>query len=203
MLIQPGPGGLPLDFDRNEKIQRQYALFGDVTLHHGNWQYELGLRGEYYTSSLSAQNTNNVANGDYTSPVPPIPSGSISGHEFSPRVSAQYKFSPTANVYGAISRGFTPGDLVEENFVIHPFRPEIATQYEVGYKSLLEHGVQVNAGVFYTYYKDRLYLYQRLANGAIQDLTANIGPSTHGGGGVGIAAAPPAGVKAGVAGGGV
>src|SRR5882762_7570039 len=53
-LIQPGPGGLPLDYDRNEKMQREYALFGDVTLHHGNWQYELGLRGEYYTSSLSA-----------------------------------------------------------------------------------------------------------------------------------------------------
>jgi len=32
MLIQPGPGGLPLDYDRNEKMQREYALFGDVTL---------------------------------------------------------------------------------------------------------------------------------------------------------------------------
>jgi iron complex outermembrane recepter protein len=194
-LIQPGPGGLPLDYDRNEKMQREYALFGDVTLHHGNWQYELGLRGEYYTSSLSAWNTNNVANGDYTTPVLPIAPESLSGHEFSPRVSAQYKFSPTANVYAAISRGFTPGDLVEENFIIHPFRPEIATQYEVGYKSLLEYGVQLNAALFYTYYKDRLYLYQRLANGPIQDLTANIGPSTNVGAEFDLAAPLPGGFK--------
>src|SRR5260370_34622475 len=180
-------------------MQREYALFGDVTLHHGNWQYELGLRGEYYTSSLSAVNTNNVANGDYTTPVLPIAPGSISGHEVPPRVSAQSKFSPTANVYGAISRGFTPGDLVEENFVIHPFRPEIATQYEVGYKSLLEYGVQVNAAVFYTYYKDRLYLYQRLANGPIQDFTANIRPSTNVGAEFDIAAPLPAGLKPSVA----
>src|SRR5450631_4506302 len=200
MLIQPGPGGLPSDYDRNEKMQRQYALFGDVTLHHGNWQYELGLRGEYYTSSLTAWNTNNVANGDYTTPVLPIAPGSFSDHEFSPRISAQYKFSPTANVYGAISRGFTPGDLVEENFIIHSFRPEIATQYEVGYKALLG-GVQMNAAVFYTYYKDRLYLYQRLANGPIQDLTANIGPSTNVGAEFDLAAPLPGGFKVSVGGG--
>jgi iron complex outermembrane receptor protein len=201
MLVAPGPGGLPLDYDRNEKMQREYALFGDVTLHHGNWQYELGLRGEYYTSSLSAVNTNNVANGDYTTPVLPIAPGSLSGHEFSPRVSAQYKFSPTANVYAAISRGFTPGDLVEENFIIHPFRPEIATQYEVGFKSLLEHGVQLNAAIFYTYYKDRLYLYQRLANGPIQDLTANIGPSTNVGAEFDISAPLPGGFTVNIGGG--
>jgi iron complex outermembrane receptor protein len=191
----------PVDYDRSEKMQRQYALFGDVTFHHGNWQYEAGLRGEYYTSSLSAVNTNNVANGDYTTPVLPIAPGRISGHEFSPKVSAQYKFSPTANVYAAISRGFTPGDLVEENFIIHPFRPEIATQYEVGFKSVLEHGVQVNAAVFYTYYKDRLYLYQKLANGPILDLTANIGPSTNVGAEFDLAAPLPGGFTLSVGGG--
>jgi outer membrane receptor protein involved in Fe transport len=196
----PCAGVPPMDYDRNEKMQREYALFGDVTLHHGNWQYELGLRGEYYSSSLTAWNTNNVANADYTTPVLPIAPGSISGHEFSPRVSAQYKFSPTANVYAAISRGFTPGDLVEENFIIHPFRPEIATQYEVGYKALLD-GVQVNAAVFYTYYKDRLYLYQRLANGPIQDLTANIGPSTNVGAEFDLAVPLPAGFKLSIGGG--
>jgi outer membrane receptor protein involved in Fe transport len=201
MLITPGPGGLPVDYDRNEKMQREYALFGDVTLHQGNWQYELGLRGEYYTSSLSAVNTNNVANGDYTTPVLPIASESLSGHEFSPRISAQYKFSPTSNVYGAISRGFTPGDLVEENFIIHPYRPEIATQYEVGYKGWLGYGIQFDAAVFYTYYKDRLYLYQRLANGPIQDLTANIGPSTNVGAEFDFAAPLPGGFKVSVGGG--
>jgi iron complex outermembrane receptor protein len=197
---QPFTSTTPSDYDRSEKMLRQYALFGDVTLHQGNWQYEFGLRGEYYTSSLSAVNTNNVVDGDFTTPVLPIAPGRLSGHEFSPRVSAQYKFSPTANVYGAISRGFTPGDLVEENFVIHSYRPEVATQYEVGYKALLD-GVQVNAAVFYTYYKDRLYLYQRLANGPIQDLTANIGPSTNVGAELDLAAPLPGGFKLSVGGG--
>jgi outer membrane receptor protein involved in Fe transport len=198
---QPFTSTTPLDYDRSEKMQRQYALFGDVTLHQGNWQYEFGLRGEYYTSSLSAVNTNNVVDGDFTTPVLPIASKSLSGHEFTPRVSAQYKFSPTANVYAAISRGFTPGDLVEENFIIHSFRPEIATQYEVGFKSLLAHDVLLNADVFYTYYKDRLYLYQRLANGPIQDLTANIGPSTNVGAEFDLAVPLPAGFKLSIGGG--
>jgi outer membrane receptor protein involved in Fe transport len=198
---QPFTSTTPLDYDRSEKMQRQYALFGDVTLHQGNWQYEFGLRGEYYTSSLTAWNTNNVVDGDFTTPVLPIASKSLSGHEFTPRVSAQYKFSPTANVYAAISRGFTPGDLVEENFNIHSFNPEIATQYEVGFKSLLSHDVLLNADVFYTYYKDRLYLYQRLANGPIQDLTANIGPSTNVGAEFDLAVPLPAGFKLSIGGG--
>ena len=42
---------LSTDFDRDEKRQDQYALFGDLTYHHGDWQYEVGLRAEYYTSS--------------------------------------------------------------------------------------------------------------------------------------------------------
>jgi iron complex outermembrane recepter protein len=198
---QPFTSTTPIDYDRTEKMQRQYALFGDVTLHQGNWQYEFGLRGEYYTSSLSAVNTNNVVDGDFTTPVLPIASKRLSGHEFTPRVSAQYKFSPTLNVYAAISRGFTPGDLVEENFNIHSFNPEIATQYEVGFKSLLAHDVLLNADVFYTYYKDRLYLYQRLANGPIQDLTANIGPSTNVGAEFDLAVPLPAGFKVSVGGG--
>ena len=80
---------------------------------------------------------------------------------------------------GRSPRGFTPADEIEENFVVHPFRPEIATNYEVGLKSLLEHRVQLDAAIFYTTYADRLYLFQQLAGTAITDLTTNIGPSTN------------------------
>jgi outer membrane receptor protein involved in Fe transport len=168
---------LSTDFDRDKKMQRQFALFGDLTYHYQNWQYEVGLRAEYYTSALTAVNNNNVD--PNTGLVLPIAPGRLSGHEFSPRVSVQYKFSPTLNVYGTIARGFTPGDEIEENFVVHSYRPEIATNYEVGMKSLLDHSVLLNAAMFYTTYANRLYLYQQLAGQQIVDLTTNVGPSTN------------------------
>jgi iron complex outermembrane recepter protein len=181
------------DFDRDEKMQRQYALFGDLTYHHGDWQYELGMRAEYYTSALTAVNTNNVD--PNTGAVLPIAPQRRSGHEFSPRISVQYKFTPTLNVYGTIARGFTPGDEIEENFVVHSYRPEIATNYEVGMKSLLEHSVQLNAAFFYTTYKDRLFLFQQITGSAITDLTTNVGPSTNYGVEFDIAAPLPGGFK--------
>ncbi|HEY4444675.1 MAG TPA: TonB-dependent receptor [Steroidobacteraceae bacterium] len=184
---------LSTDFDRDEKRQDQYALFGDLTYHHGDWQYEVGLRAEYYTSSLTAVNTNNLD--PNTGLVLPIAPGRLTAHEFSPRVSVQYKFSPTLNVYGTIARGFTPGDEIEENFVVHPYRPELATNYEVGMKSLLEHSVQLNVALFYTTYKDRLYLFQALAGSIITDLTTNIGSSTNYGAEFDIAAPLPGGFK--------
>jgi iron complex outermembrane receptor protein len=184
---------LATDFDRDEKMQRQYALFGDLTYHHGDWQYELGLRAEYYTSALTAWNTNNLD--PVTGAVLPITPHRLAGHQFSPRVSVQYKFSPTINVYGTIARGFTPGDEIEENFVVHSYRPEIATNYEVGMKSLLEHSVQLNAAFFYTTYKDRLYLFQQLTGSMITDLTTNVGPSTNYGVEFDIAAPLPGGFK--------
>jgi len=180
------------DYDRDEKQQNQYALFGDLTYHRGDWQYELGLRYEYYTSTLSAVNTNNLdANGN----VLPIAPGRLVGHEFSPRVSVQYKFSPTVNAYATIARGFTPADEIEENFVVHPYRPELATNYEVGVKALLDHHVQVNGAVFYTNYADRLYLFQALAGKIITDLTTNIGASTNYGAEFDISAPLPGGFK--------
>jgi iron complex outermembrane receptor protein len=114
----------------------------------------------------------------------------------------QYKFSPTLNVYGTIARGFTPADEIEEfnattsQYAVHSYRPEIATNYEVGLKSLLEHSVQLNAAIFYTTYKDRLVLYQQLASaGGIVDLTTNIGPSTNYGAEFDISAPLPEGFK--------
>jgi iron complex outermembrane receptor protein len=184
---------LNIDFDRDEKEQRQYALFGDATYHHDDWQYEFGLRAEYYTSSLTAVNTLNLD--PNTGQVLPIAPGHLVGHEFSPRVSVQYKFSPTINAYGTIARGFTPADEIEENFVVHPYRPEIATNYEIGLKSLLEHGVQFNAAVFYTYYADRLYLFQQIAQKQLVDLTTNVGPSRNYGVEFDVAAPLPGGFK--------
>ena len=184
------------DYDKDDKLQKQYALFGDATYRLGNWSYELGLRAEYYTSSLRAVNTNNVD--PNTGLVLPIASNSLAEHEFSPKGSVQYKFSPTLNVYGTIARGFTPADEIEENFVVHPYRPEIATNYEVGLKALLEHRVQLDAAIFYTTYADRLYLFQQLTGTAITDLTTNIGASTNYGAEFSVSAPLPGGFRASV-----
>lgn len=164
------------DLDLQNKWQRQYALYGDLTWHQGNWQYEFGLRGEYYTSYARAYN-------DLTLqlPVPQNPyitPQALSGHEFSPRVSVQYKVSAMTNVYGTIARGFEPADEVEQNFKITPIRPEVATSYELGVKSQLPHGAQFTAALFYINYQNRLYNVMRLDPVLnIVEVETNIGPS--------------------------
>jgi iron complex outermembrane receptor protein len=164
------------DLDRQHKLQRQYALYGDLTYHQGNWQYELGLRGEYYTSYERAYNDLALQ-----APVPlnaTLTPAQLSGHQFSPRVSVQYKLGPVTNVYGTIARGFEPADEVEQNFKITAIRPEIATSYELGLKSQLPHGAQLTAALFYIDYKDRLYNVMRLDPVLnIVEVETNIGPS--------------------------
>jgi iron complex outermembrane receptor protein len=136
------------------------------------------LRGEYYTSYETAYNT--LAPSAPT-PVPLSPQlapAQLSGHQFSPRVSVQYKLSPKTNLYGTISRGFEPADEVEQNFKVTAIRPEIATSYELGVKSQLPHGAQLTAALFYINYQDRLYNVMRLDPVLnIVEVETNIGPS--------------------------
>jgi iron complex outermembrane recepter protein len=44
------------DYDRDNKLQRQFALYGDLTYRLDRWQFELGLRAEYYNSYEYAYN---------------------------------------------------------------------------------------------------------------------------------------------------
>jgi len=156
------------DLDVDKKLQRRFAAFADATWHAGNWQFELGAREEHYTSSVQAYNN---------AIQPPLSaSASLSGSQFSPRLSVQYKFSSTFNVYSTIARGFQPADEIEENGVIHPLKPELATSYEIGFKSLLEN-VLLSGAVFYINYQNRLYQTLKDFNGGLLDVTSNIGDS--------------------------
>ena len=175
------------DLDRDEKTQKQYALFGDVTYKWDKWQFELGLRAEYYSSAETAFN-NSLA------PVLDA-SANLDGHEFSPRVSVQYKLSPTSNLYATMARGFEPADEIEENGVIHPYKAEIATSYEVGMKSLLSSAVQFNAALFYIDYANRLYQNIQFVPYGIIEVTSNIGASQNYGAEFDLAAALPYGFK--------
>jgi iron complex outermembrane recepter protein len=175
------------DLDRDEKVQKEYALFGDVTYRWNDWQYELGLRGDYYTSEESAYNNS-------LSPILDT-AAHLDGHEFSPRVSVQYKFSPTLNVYATLAKGFEPGDEIEENGVVHPYKAETATSYEVGMKSLLSRSVQFNSALFYINYDNRLYQNIQFTPYGLIEVTQNIGSSQNYGGEFDLAAALPYGFK--------
>lgn len=172
---------LPSDSDLQTKVQKQLAMFADATYHYGNWEYELGLRAEHYSSNLSALNQPSTGPG----PLPPGPVSlgpqTLNGNMVSPRVSVQYRFSPTLNLYTTFARGFQPADLEEQNLTIASVRAETASSYELGMKWRLPHGAQFNLAAFYLDYHDRLYQTMVAAPGGFQDITTNIGPSRNSG----------------------
>jgi len=182
-LSNPG-GNPPYDFDNQNLTMRQYAVFGDATYYLGDWQYEIGLRAEQYSSRLDATNAtaNDQINFYATNPnqVYPVKSygpQSLSGNQLSPRLSVQYRASAETNIYGTVSRGFEPGTLAEQNDVITTIRPETATSYELGFKSKFAHGAQITGAVFLINYRDRLYQTMSAAGGGFQDIFSNIGDS--------------------------
>jgi iron complex outermembrane recepter protein len=158
------------DLDADKKLMRRFAAFADATYRIDQWQFELGVREEHYMSTEQAYN--NSVN-------PPLSgSANLTGNQFAPRVSVQYKFSPTLNLYSTIARGFQPADEIEENGEIHPLKPEIATSYEVGVKSMLDK-VMLSAAVFYINYQNRWYQSLKDFNGGLLDVTSNIGTSNN------------------------
>jgi iron complex outermembrane recepter protein len=177
------------DLDRDRKRQRQYAVFADGTYHWNHWQFELGLRGEYYQSEEAAYNN---------SLVPVLDTAAhLDGRQLSPRVSVQYKVNPDFNLYGTISRGFEPADEIEENGQVHSYRAEIATSYEVGLKSVLDDRVQLDAAVFYIDYANRLYQNIQFLPAAILEVTSNIGASQNYGAEFNLTSSLPYGFKVG------
>jgi iron complex outermembrane receptor protein len=180
--LQNTDATLPFDYDIQNKIQKQFAVFADATYYVGDWQYELGLRAESYKSTLHAQNQPSAATAAGTAPgLVVMGPQELTGSKFSPKASVQYKFSPSMNFYGTVARGFQPADLFEQNLSITPIRAETTTSYELGVKSKLGHGAQLNAAVFLMDYKDRWYQNMVAIPGGFQDITTNIGPSRNSG----------------------
>ncbi|MFC3052161.1 TonB-dependent receptor [Kordiimonas pumila] len=72
--------------------------------------------------------------------------------EFTPKATLQYDFSDDTNVYATFSRGFKSGGFngqIDNPAGLTPFDPEIADNYEVGFKTmLLSNRLQINANVF-------------------------------------------------------
>jgi iron complex outermembrane recepter protein len=168
------------DFDHQKNTQKQYALFGDATYYWQRWQYELGLRVENYKTDFSAMNDpGNPFTGGGALVV--MPQQSLSKTELSPRVAVQYKLSAATNIYGTYARGYEPANLTEQFFQIFPVKAETANSYELGVKSTLPHGVQVNAAAFFINYADRVYQTFKDIAGQFLDVTTNIGNSKNSG----------------------
>jgi iron complex outermembrane recepter protein len=152
---------------------REYAVFGNISYDWAKWTFETGLRADYNNSSL-------------TDPIYGI-AGEQHGTEVLPKLSISYHFDKDVMGYGSISRGFQPGDLVEEFDAAGipyagKYRPETTWNYELGLKSTFFDRLRFNAAVFYIDYRDRLFQTVALEQNQFVQLTKNIGASHNYGG---------------------
>jgi iron complex outermembrane recepter protein len=152
---------------------REYAIFGNASYTLANWTFETGLRADYNNSSLTDP-LYDIANQQH-------------GTEILPKFSASYHFDKDVMGYATISRGFQPGDLVEQfdiagNPYVGKYKPETTWNYELGLKSTFLDRIRFNAAVFYINYQDRLFQTVALEANQFIQVTQNIGPSHNYGG---------------------
>jgi iron complex outermembrane receptor protein len=90
-----------------------------------------------------------------TSAPPLYPEGSVNGHNFSYRVSPQYKLSKDVMVYANYTTGYKPGGVAFVGNKYDPYREETVKSFELGIKSeLLGRTLRLNADVFVEKFKD-------------------------------------------------
>jgi iron complex outermembrane receptor protein len=153
-----------------DSVQRhnEYAVFGNAYYDWRKWTFEIGLRADYNNSSM-------------TDPLNSLKEEQH-GTEILPKFSASYHIDKDLMLYSTISRGFEPGDLVEQftasnTPVIAQYRPETTWNYEAGVKSTLFDRVKLNAAIYYIDYQNRLFQTNVLEAGTFVGVTTNIGSS--------------------------
>jgi iron complex outermembrane recepter protein len=158
-----------------DPLQRhgEYALFGTATYDWNQWTFEAGMRGDYNNSSMTDALYGLAARQH--------------GTEALPKFSAAYHFDKDIMAYTTISRGFEPGDFVEDfdangNPFFTQFKPETTWNYETGLKSTFFDRVRFNAAVFYIKYDERLFQTNIIEAGQLVGVTENIGNSHNYGG---------------------
>jgi iron complex outermembrane receptor protein len=162
--------------DQNTNVKqnhREYAAFGNASYDWSRWTFEAGLRADYNTSSLS----------DSEFGI----DGRQHATEILPKFSTSYHFDKDVMGYGTISRGFQPGDLVEQfdafgNPYVAQYQAETTWNYELGLKSTFFDRFRFNAAVFYIDYRDRLFQTVALQATQFVQVTTNIGASHNYGG---------------------
>jgi iron complex outermembrane receptor protein len=152
---------------------REYALFGDVSYDWTKWTLEMGVRADYNDSSLDDA-IYDISNEQHAT-------------EILPKLSATYHFDRDVMAYASVSRGFQPGDLIEEfdaqgNPLAGRYRAETTWNYEVGLKSTFFDRIRFNAAAFYIDYANRLFQTVAFQANQFIQVTDNIGASHNYGG---------------------
>jgi iron complex outermembrane receptor protein len=162
--------------DQNTNVvqrHREYAVFGNATYDWARWTFEAGLRADYNASSL-ADTYYGISDRQH-------------GNEVLPKFSTSYHFDKDVMGYGTVSRGFQPGDLVEQfdanaNPSVAKYKAETTWNYELGLKSTFFDRFRFNAAVFYIDYQNRLFQTVALEANQFVQVTRNIGASHNYGG---------------------
>lgn len=90
-----------------------------------------------------------------TSAPPLYPEGSVSGHNFSYRISPQYQLSKDTMVYANYTTGYKPAGIAFVGNKYDPYHEETVKSYELGIKSeLLNRTLRLNADLFLEKFKD-------------------------------------------------
>lgn len=132
-------------FTRQEVVS--YAGFGEGTLRFGPVSLIAGLR--YTTEKRNYE--------AHTAAAITVPFRESSNDKLTYRLSTQYKFSDSANIYASYSRGFKSG--VYNGFATSvaaaaPTRPETIDSFEIGFKTDPLRWLRINGALFHYDYTD-------------------------------------------------
>ena len=139
------------------------ALYGDWSQQLApRWNLGAGLR---YTNETKHAVTDNRAyiGAGFTGPYVSAANfdKSITFHNYSPKLSLEYKASDTTNLYASAARGFKSGGFnIRANTrsfpaSANPFKDEVDDTYEIGSKSTFDGGkLLINTALFYNKYRN-------------------------------------------------
>lgn len=136
------PAGLAFPTS-NRAHYEQYSVFANANYSVGRWILEAGARVEYDDNSLRDVGADVEVAQD--------------GTEVLPRASVTYLFTDDLRGYASITRGFTPGSVVNERRVV-AYDPEKTLNYELGLKGAAWNDrLRYELAAFYIDYTDRLF----------------------------------------------
>jgi iron complex outermembrane receptor protein len=155
-------------------VNRDYAIFGNVSYDLSNWTFEAGARISRFDNTMTDTTPSCLpCYGRVKENAALLPTGSIS-----------YHITKDVMAYVTVARGDEEGDLADNpagfgapNQVI-PFKTEYALSYEAGVKSsLFDRRLTLNVAGFYIDYINRLFEVGKVSTGGIFTYTTNVGSS--------------------------
>lgn len=140
-----------------DTVSKTYSLFGNANYNlTDDLQLNAGLRYTFDTKRSDIEVTSPMGTNALGTPYKHR--GTISFHNLSPEIGAQYNVTPDDQIYARISRGFKAGGISQfqdPSGKANTYDPEISWNYELGAKtSWMDDRLRVNVSGFYTDWKD-------------------------------------------------